>query len=726
MTHMRMIIIICLSASVSMPVLAQATGEQAGLEDIIVTAQKRSERLQDVPIAITAVSQSAIERGRITTSQDLQLLVPSLQYTSLGSSATPFLRGVGSDVGQPNAEASVATYVDGVYIAHTVTTIQQLLGVERVEVLKGPQGTLYGRNATGGAINIITRTPKQELEATASLTYGNYDRIEGSASVSGGLSENLAAGLYVAGSVRDSYLRYVTPATTDQPDKEKNLAIRGKFVLDASDALTFTGSVEHVRLRSPEGGSFRNIQDDSVLYNPLVFAQPRINEERVVVNDFPNFTRSNQTSALLRTEADLGSARLLAITGYRRASFTLSTDLDASQLPALGMIAQQRSRQFTQEIQLLSGPESPVEWIAGLYYFNQRAGFLPSVTTFSGVLFPPPVNAQANSDAVRTRSYAAFAQATVPIDDFRITLGGRYTIDKKHFQNASTTFLDASGAALGPPTIYPDEKKTWRAFTPKLTLDYKIGDTLLYATASRGFKSGAFNLATPSDNGPVNPEKLNALEIGSKSRLNDGRLAIETSAYYYDFKNIQVQVFDPSRSASALLENAASAELYGVEASLSALVTDELTLNTAVAWEHTRYKSYPDAATFDTAPGAFNLSANIDASGHDLPQAPEWVVSSSVEYRKVLGNGGTVEAVGSWYYNDGFFWDAASRVRQRRYHLVNLSLGYTLPGDNLSFRGFVTNLTNANHAYSVFYSPTSLLYQQAQPRMYGITAKLVY
>ncbi|WP_313802531.1 TonB-dependent receptor [Sphingobium sp.] len=698
--------------------------EQGVLEDIVVTAQKRSERLQDVPIAITAVSSTAIERGRISTTQDLQLLVPSLQYTSLGTSATPFLRGVGSDIAMPNAEASVATYIDGVYVAHTVAAIQQLLGVERVEVLKGPQGTLYGRNATGGAISVITRTPMQELEAGGTLTYGNYDRIEGSAYLSGGIADNLVVGVYAAGSMRDTFVKHITPATTDQPDKEKSLAVRGKFVFSPTETLKLTGSIEHVEVRSPEGGTFRNVQSDSVLYNPLVFDQPRIIERRVAVNDHPSYSRSNQTSAALRTEADFDSVRLLAITGYRKSTFRLSSDLDGTQLPFLAIFGDQFGKQFSQEVQLLSGPGSPVEWIAGAYYFNQRAGFNP-VTTLSNLLFPSPVTGLSNIAAVRTRSYAAFAQATVPINQFRITLGGRYTVDKKRIEDASSFAVDAAGNLVGAATPFPDEAKTWRAFTPKLTVDYKTGTTLFYATASKGFKSGAFNIATPADNGPVNPEKLTAFEIGSKSRFNGGRIAFETSAYYYKMKDLQVQVFDPSRSASALLENAASAELYGIEASLSATLTSELTLNTAVAWEHTRYKNYPQAAGFVTTPGDFNQSSTVDATGFKLPQAPEWVVSSSLDYRKELANGGIIGASGSWYYNDGFFWHTDGS-RQKSYHLVKLSLDYTLPGEHIMLRAFVTNLTQAKRANSVFYTPTSLLYQEAEPRMYGITAIFTY
>jgi len=716
-------------ASLCIGSVAWAENGGVRLEEIVVTAQKRTERLLDVPIAVSAIDQAAIEKGQMRTTQDIQNMVPSLVFTSLASSATPYLRGVGSDIAQPNAEAGVATHLDGVFVSLAAVGVQDLLAVERIEVLSGPQGTLYGRNAVGGAINVITRTPMQELEAGATITVGNYSRQEFTGYVSGGLGENFAAGIYAATSARDTYYDRVQPQRLNEPRDEESDAVRIKFAWTPGDNISVVGSVEHMERENFEGGAYRNEQHNSIMLAPP-FDQPAIIDEYTVVSDRPQFSKARQTGATLRADISFDAATLVSISGYRDTDFHLSSDLDGSQADFLGIEAWQKSEQFSQEIQLLSPEDAPFRWIVGAYAFEERTGFLPVDTAGAillGAVPPLPIYHNLATSPIDTSAWALFVQATFPLTEaMNLTVGGRHSEDKKELNGASDTFTDVDGNLIFA-VPYPDGSKTWRAFTPKITLDYQFADTMLYATYSKGFKSGAYNVSTPSPDlrGPVDPEKLTSYEVGSKSEFAAGRVRFETALYFYDFKNIQLQIFDPAISNSTILQNAAEAELYGLDLSLSMQVTEDLALRINGAWERGEYKRYDRAVVFVETPMG-NISTSTDLTGKDMSRIPEWVFSASLDHRLPLQNGGSIDTAVSWYYNDGYNFDPAGQLAQDSYHNVNLSMGYTFPGEQVSLIAFANNLTDSHHYNSRFYGPTAILAQDAAPRMYGLTLKFDY
>lgn len=703
--------------------------------EIIVTAQKRAERLQDVPIAMTAIGGDLLEKNGIQSTQQLQTMVPSLVYTTNGTSAVPFLRGVGSTIGQPNAEASVATHIDGVYIGLAAVGVQDLVAVKQIEVLKGPQGTLYGRNATGGTINITTRTPRDELESEFRLRFGNYNRVDISGFVSGGLTDDLAVGIYASRNSRDSYSGNVGAAdyralgvgpVGGVPSREVDWQVRGKLNFDNSAGIQLTASLEHFKRVSVDRAAFRNLQENSVMYGPP-FNQPRIIERYAAASNISQYVETEQTGAMLRAEVDLGGPTLIGISGYRDSKFHLSTDFDGTEADFLQINSFQQSEQFSQEVQIVSSSSSPVKWIAGAYYFNENTGFLPLVA-YGGALAASGLYADATTGPVRTKAYAAFVQATVPLgENFNVTLGGRYSVDKKRLVGASDTFIGKEGDVIAV-VEYPDDRSIWRSFTPKITLDYHIGDTMVYATYSKGFKSGAYNVGGPSPatRGPVTPEKLTSWEIGSKSEFANRRVSLDFSAYLYKFKNLQVQIFDPARSASvAYLENAASAEMYGVEASLMARLLSGLSWTTSVAWQHGEFENYPNAATFAESPLG-NLPHLVDLSGARMPFTPKWVISSNLDYSIALANGGSIDAYASFYHSDAYNFDPAGKLRQRGYELVNVSLGYTFPGDRLSISAFANNVTKAHYYNQLLNGPTIIAANDAAPRMYGLALKFTY
>jgi iron complex outermembrane recepter protein len=709
-----------------------ATADDGSLAEIVVTAQKRSENLQDVPIAISAIQAGNLLSAGVETTQELQFLVPTLLYSQQGAYGQPYLRGIGSDVAFINGDPSVVTYVDGVYVATSGAVIQQLLGVDRVEVLSGPQGTLYGRNAVAGAINVYTKTPSNEIDAEVSASYGNYDSTVLNGYLSGPVSDNLYVGIYGGYDRRDTFVDKVV-GNLPEPDHESKYGGRVKVVWDAGSGVKLTGSVEHVRTTSFEESAFRNIQPDALAYAFLPAPEP-IRKYQYFASA-PQLNRTKQTGLTLREEVDLGWAKILGITGFRKFAGFTSDDVDATTADVLAADAYQTSKQFSQEVQLISPDSSSIDWIVGAYYFTGKAAFDP-VRISSPLFFGPSVGSIQTVDSEKLVSTAAFAQVTAPLEflspNLRLTIGGRYTIDRKKFEGFRylgvpfTTPFPDNTVVPGSLIQFPRDRRTWRRFTPKATLDYTTGNTLVYATFSRGYKAGLFNLSDANAFGPVNPESLTAYEVGVKSEFLERKIRLNAAAYFYDYKNLQVsQTGGNGGGIVPFLQNAATAKAYGVEATLTVAATRELTLRASAAWEHTEFTSFPNAASFLIGPSG-NLNQEIDATGERLPRAPKWVASGGFDYRVDLGGGGKLLASADAYYNSGFTWVVGTGIREPSYFLLNATVGYLFPGEKLSLTAFGTNLTDKHYAVNKLITPVSIAVRDAAPRMYGIRLRWRY
>lgn len=692
------------------------------LEEIVVTAQKRTERLQDVPIAVNAVSPETMANNSIDTTADLQFVVPSLVYGNLGGFNLPYLRGVGSAVLVPNADATVATYIDGAFISNNQALIQNLLGVERIEVLAGPQGTLYGRNAVGGAINVVTLTPSEQTEAEASLTSGNYGNKEVAMRVSGPVAEDLAVGVYLAGAERDTYKSkrvYFPYDDHREPDKESNWGLRLKAVYTPTDWLALTGSVEKTNSDSFETESFRNASPNGLGY--VLFPDiPFVNEEYVTQQAFPSYHNVTQTAATLREEIGLGWADLLGITAYRKMDTISANDIGASGGPVIFTASDGTiSEHWSQELQLLSRPGSSIEWITGIYYFHEHGGFFPAITG-SPILFGDAFYAGNIHQRVNIESFAVYAQATVPLGErFRLTVGGRYTKDKKSIPQGRQTFTDINDNEVLPRVTAAADDESWNEFTPKLVLDYKVNDTLWYLSYGEGFKSGAYNISTLAQRDPVDPEYLKAYELGVKSQLWDGRMIWNNAAYFYDYSDIQVNTVGVGSGGNLLLLNAAEAELYGIESSLTVAAAEGLELTASVSYAHTEFTDFPAYPGMDPDTLAPVLAP---ATGNELPQAPELVFTLGVDYEKPLA-GGTLNASANWYHNDGFYWSPQNSIAQEPYSIVNATLGYDFPGNRWSISLWGRNLTDDYYSNSqLAAAPFGTLLQDGAPRMYGVSA----
>lgn len=644
-----------------------ASSTDGQLADIVVTAQRRQESLQRVPLSITALGGDALQQRGITNSDQIAHVTPGLTLNSGGGFPQPFLRGVGSDR-TANSEPSVATYIDGVYVALSAGSAQELYDIDRVEVLRGPQGTLYGRNATGGAINIITKRPSDKFLAQMSGTAGSHDLFSGNAYLSGPVGSTLAASVAFSSMRRDSFAKNIsTRQQAGGVDHESALAGRAKLLWEPSEGFEAELSIDGTRTDSFDALAYRQLQT-----NATGFALGGITGSKPfeVAYALPVYNKVRQYGGSLRFLAELGAVNLQSLSGYRNTKQFPPVELSATDaLVTRVFINPSRSEQYSQEVQLLSGSDSSFEWILGGYYFHEKSGNNPYFLTVTNILH------QALDISSITDSYSAFAQVTAPVTDRLSVIGGlRHTWENKEVKDYTVTNLLLTPAVV---RTFAGRKATFRKLTYRAGVNFQANpNTLLFASYSRGFKSGIFNLSNPADLGPVNPETLDAAEIGVKADLLDNRLRVNISAFHYDFKNLQVQSL-AAGTGSVVLRNAASAKMNGGEIEITAAPSPRLQITSGLSFLDAKYEEFLGFPAFvqRPAPAFGNAAVPTDLSGRDLIRAPGFTASIGANYTVPL-NKGELRLNGFFFHTDGYNFEPSGRARQSAYQLVNASVTY--------------------------------------------------
>lgn len=687
-------------------------GQSSALGEIVVVAQKRAENVQDVPIAITALTSEQLGAAGVANTSDLTMVTPSLNVGNNAGYFLPRLRGVGNSTFGPGIENAVATYVDGVYVASVPGTLLTLNSVERVEILKGPQGTLFGRNATGGVINVVYKEPKAGFGGAADLSYGNYDTWTGNFYITGG-SEKIAADLAVRASTQGDGFGTRLPTTQQINKVDSDIAARASVVFRPSDATTVHFAADYADRRGDQP-SFRQDPDELPLLGPAPVGGPWDNN-----NSFRSkLDLKNSYGLTLRVNHEIGEVELVSITGYRNVKYDINFDYDLTPTPALDLTTRTDDASFSQEFQILSKNEGPLRWVAGLYYFWNKAKYFSEIVQSGPGIQPPLFTTNIITDSFqKTQSLAAFGQATYSFDQgTSLTLGLRYTQDRR------TVLGETSAVIVGNIPIgviqAGDDKKTFRKLTWRVALDHQFSrDIMAYASFNRGFKSGGFN-ATLLTDPPYDPEVLDAYEIGLKTDLLDRHVRLNMAAFYYDYSNIQVRYFPPSGQIG--VKNGAAAKIYGVELDMVAILTDRFRVTGGLTWLDPRFGSFPGADSFVPAVTGGSPQIQVDATGNQIPFATKFTATLGAQYRAPL-MGGEVTADVNALYNDGFFTEVDEGRRQDKYVLVNASLGWVASGEAYSISLWGKNLTNkavllsndgAVHATASSYNP---------PRTYGVT-----
>lgn len=673
-----------------------------GLEEIVIVAQRRSERLQDVPISVTAVTSAGLQAAGVSSTTSLQNAVPGLQMSVQQTSISPFLRGIGNRNTAPGDESATALYVDGVYTSSLAASVFSLANVEQIEVLKGPQGTLFGRNAAAGVIQILTRRPSQKPGLEASVTYANYDTIVGQFYATTGITSNLSADLSVYGMDQaKGWGRNVH--TGKEAFKGHEIAVRSKWLWELGDTqITLSGDYDrNVPVQQPY---FRALKGERLLDGSGYLGFYTVNSTVDV------YGVNEQWGGNLQFRHDFSWGRLVSITSYRDVAVNLLFDQDGAPTNYTTATFDQYARTATQEVQLLSPNDSRVQWIFGAFYFRDKSAYVP--LNIAGTALGSRVIDRFARQA--TTSYSGFGQATVEVmDATKLTAGLRYTTDRREIHGLD--LINGAPSSAGPV----DQGATFDKLTWRLSLDRRFGEDVLgYAQYSRGFKSGVFSAAAPT-NPAVRPEVVDAFEVGFKSDLLDRRLRFNASVFYNRFKDVQLQV--PSLGASVLL-NAARGDVSGAEVEILALPIANLQLGASLSYLDGTYTRFPSAPAFTPLPGGGATPIAINGAGLDTINTPPFTATLTAQYKRPTSVG-VFDVNGSVYYNDGFYFDPENRTRQNSYTLLNAAVGWTSSNERWGVQVFGRNLGNAPYYSQIVPQRFGDTATPDAPRTYGVTLR---
>lgn len=683
--------------------------------DIVVTAQRRSESLQKVPIAVTAATSERLQASGITSAADLSLLTPSFSQTNSLGAFQGRIRGIGATTVGAGIESPVAVYVDGVYYGAAAASLFSFSDVERIEVLKGPQGTLFGRNATGGVVNVITKDPSEHIKGSAELGYGNFQTISGSGFLSGPITDQLSASIAVTNrAMGDGY--GINLSDGSEANKvNHDFAVRGKLMLRPGDRTTIRLAFDY----EDSLGSYptpRNLSGIKPLLGPAYGGSPWD------INSTPVKIATRTGGASLNVEQGIGAIKLVSITAYREVSFTQDIDVDVTPDNLLSLSSLEKDRQLSQEVQLQSGTDSPFTWVVGGYYYWSRNGYAHWDFNYDGFLIADPT-ALKNINVTgyqTTRSYAAFAQATVPITPTtNITAGLRYTSDRKSIDAVQTVTL-VNGFAIPAAA---QNSQTYNRLTWRLSIDNQFTtDIMGYASYNRGFKSGGYTTTSPLDPA-YQPETLDAYEVGLKMTLADRRIRLNPAFFYYDYQNLQIIYNDAAGIARTA--NGPKAELYGIDIDGEIAVTKDLSITGGISWIHNQFGDYPNAVFSSPLPGGGNSQAPGQAQGNRIPYTATFSSTLGFNYRLTAGNG-ALDLTGDWVHSSGFYTEADNGIRQKPYDLFNASITWYPTGGNLYVRAWGKNLSNEPVlAFGVRNGlATGVAYQP--PRTYGLSVGFRY
>jgi iron complex outermembrane receptor protein len=724
------------------------------IEEIIVTAQKREENLQDVPISVSAFSGELLDAKGISSAIDLPLVTPGLNYTSLANYSIIYLRGIGTDAYIPSADLSVATYVDGIYLPFALGLTQSFGALERIEVLKGPQGTLFGRNSTGGAINIVTKKPYFDgMGGSVDVSYGRFDDLKTRVYV------NLPIGSRLAFDVSGIYNDAENPYTSvSQPlPKEVSQGGRLKARWQPVDSLDLMVAAQTIHIEGVGTSLAAQISPKPLL---SALGQRPPPEPYVVNADAPaiNDTRTQMIYFDGTFYAPRMDIRLLL--SDQSITSDVQLDFDASPLP---LVSFRHPNAFsdirTAELQFLSNGESwGSDWltyIGGLYYIESTAGYDP-VDLFPGLnslsslpvlgpvldsellapllgLLPPgidPITVRIRG-ILDTESTAAFFQGTARITDWlSVTAGGRY-------QTETRALVDSTvGTPLVPRLIsYARQSADTTNFSPKVSLDLRFSDsTLTYLSYSKGFKSGTYNIITVYvPPGYTEPEEVSTVELGLKTELFDNSLRLNAAIFNNDVKNIQVQTISLASGGAVAFENAGKARIRGAEFDLTWQPLHEklpgLIVTASASYLDSEYTEFADGSGYDLTTGLFfgrnsllgPAAPGRDFSGNRITQTPKLTGTFGLAYSHNLDRG-SLEVAGDAYYNDGFFYTAQNspRSEQRAYHVINARVSWFHEPWRTRITLFGRNVNNAEYYYYNFETDfgTSGLLQP--PATYGV------
>ncbi len=747
--------------------------QRALIEEIVVVARRREESIQDVPVAISAFTGTQLEKAGIEMVSQLAEIVPNMVFHTgapIGGSTSTgslYIRGVGSNEVSMGTEPGVGLYVDDVYLARSVGSVLELVDIESVQVLRGPQGALFGRNSVGGAILLNTRRPADEFGGTVELTAGTDDRMEIRAALDVPLNESVRTRLSMLAGERDGYVNNLDGG--DNLGDKRRVAGRGVLEWDAADNVMVTVTADATRERGsaipsvllglvpviPGTSTPSQIQElanlnmncggASVLGNS---GNPACIDQQYIrgpfdgfggyVSPHPIFDSQGSKPYANKSYLDVWgvsmklawemneSLTMNSITAWREVDAFWPSNSDHSPNPGAETKNDYKQEQFSQEFQLLgSALDGRMDWITGLYYFKEKGENL-NVVHFPAVIFR-------SGGKFETESLAVFAQGSYKLTDaLEWTVGMRYTTEDKKYDTASfqqiigvlvdpfsQTYLDFRANPI-PFVFGPTPDLDFDEFTPSTTLAWHVGaQTMIYASYAEGYKSGGYEqrLAPGTPVVPsFDPEYSKVYELGLKTTLADGRLGFSGAIFTNDYSGMQISVTD---GVAPTLTNAGDATINGVELELDWKPLQQTLVSASVGWLDASYDRLSQRA----------LASGVSL-GNDLPNVSEWQLAASLSYDFELQGNGTLTPRVDWSWRSEYSVDSANTplLTQPDFHLINASITWTSPDQRWATILTARNITD--EAYLVAgiaqYSVGQTEGQFARPREWNLSLRYTF
>ncbi len=711
------------------PALAQNSADDAadGTE-IIVTAAKRAENLQAVPIAISAIGGTDLARSRLTNVDALVTRVANLQLTSIVGDNTPIfaLRGVSMSDYSLNQSSPVATYYDEVYKGNFAFLGVAMYDLERIEVLKGPQGTLYGKNTTGGAVNLITRTAKLgETGGNFSAGYGNYNRIDLNGAVNVPLGDKAA--LRVAGTFAkaDGWFKNVVPGKADLAET-REWGVRGSLYVEASDTVRFT-------LRAST--SFQNPRNYGIYAQPEAVNRPGLSKWQIASN-IDERRRARTYSAALTANVDLSDTLLLtSITSWDKGRLFFYEDTDGTATELLEIPYTDRASQIAQDLRLTSDTGGPFDFILGAYYNREKvynsttfeiakdvdSDGLPGITANDCAVGLPLACLFRNEFNQVKKSIALYTDLKFEVSDAITLRGGlRYTHDKGRQYGFVSDALGIDNSLIVNLIPLSQLKDSTDNLSGKIGIDFKFDSgNMVYGHVSKGYRAPSFNAQAffdPSELSIAKAEKVTAYEVGAKTQFADRKVTLNLAGFYYDYSNQQFINVDPVSAAQTLL-NIDKSRIYGAEADLSVRAGDRVSFRAGLGLLSTKIKT-------GTVSGA-------DVSGNRLSNAPKLSFNAGIDLTVIDGGAGKFSLHPEMVYQTNQYFEVLNvpRLRQQGYALLSGHIDWESEDGRWNASIWGKNLTNKHY----FTSRVDLLagfgfdYNHVgTPRTYGITVGMEF
>lgn len=710
---------------------SDSTADAAALEEIVVTSTKTGVgSLQTTPVAVSVIGGGQLTGQGLNNIRDLAQFVPNVIFAQNTASAEIYIRGVGSNNVSAGSDPDVTTQIDGVYIARPSGQLTDFIDVDRIEVLRGPQGTLYGRNAVGGTINIISRKPSDEFGGEVQLTAGNYSLGQLQAYVTGPLSADVLQGsVAVNYTYHDPYFKNIAPGGHNIGDGDRGGA---KVQLRWAPGMNVEAITRADFTRTDE-----NFESYSQVIAPTKFpslANTLVGNFRTVALNDPQVMNTYIGGISEEINWHLSDPlSFKSITGWRSTRFDFTNDNDSTELFLQFSHQRETDSAVSQEFNLQYAGERATG-VVGTYYFQDQDHQIATVVVPPSVITPAP-RALFNevSPVVRSKSGAVFAQGTLHLtSQLSATLGGRYTDENKKLDQAyvrqSENPVMLGVPFPGFPSVF-DLSSDYSAFTPKIGLEWRASDAaLLYVSATRGYKSGGFNFTAPAPQGAsFQPEKIWSYEAGAKTEWLERRLRLNTTVFYYDYTNLQVQQLITAGVLS--IGNAATAKVKGAELELLAKPTAALQFTWNFSALDAKYVSYPGASVQAALVGfvphetCVGLNCTIDASGNFLNAAPRFSTLVAVDYAPQISASWEGLAHIDYSWRDRAYFDPSNVavMSQGPYGLVNGQLGMRGgPARAWSAQLWVRNLTDAKYYVTTAASGVTPNGLAGDPRTFGV------